>query len=92
MMSGEADPDSLEALEAEFRINEIDDIPQDELRELYKKAIDALMQSKIDNEEIVCKSALDLVLISATEHLTLSLALLCLTHCQWRLKLCFDTY
>ncbi len=43
MMSGEADPDSLEALEAEFRINEIDDIPQDELRELYKKAIDALM-------------------------------------------------
>ena len=92
MMSGEADPDSLEALEAEFRINEIDDIPQDELRELYKKAIDALMQSKIDNEEIVCKSALDLVLISATEHLTLSLVVLCLTHCQWRLKLCFDTY
>ena len=81
-MSGEADPDSLEALEAEFRINEIDDIPQDELRELYKKAIDALMQSKIDNEEIVCKSALDLVLISATEHLTLSLVVLCLTHCQ----------
>jgi hypothetical protein len=53
-MSAE-DPDSLEALEAAYRMNEIDDIPLEELRELYRKAMDALFQSKIDNEELTRK-------------------------------------
>ena len=61
-MSGE--DDSLEALEATYRMNEIDSIPLDELRDLYRKAIDALMQSKIDHEEITRKSH-----FTITEHL-----------------------
>jgi hypothetical protein len=52
-MSGE--DDSLEALEATYRMNEIDEIPFDELRELYRKAIDALMQCKIEHEELTRK-------------------------------------
>ena len=52
-MSGE--DDSLEALEATYRLNEIDELSLIELRDLYRKAIDALMQSKIDNEELGCK-------------------------------------
>jgi hypothetical protein len=50
-MSG-VDLDNLEKL---YRINEINQIPLNELQDLYKKAIDELIEEKIKYEEYECK-------------------------------------
>lgn len=51
-MSGGID---LDELKEQYRINEIQQIPLSELRELYKKAIDDVINEKIKFEDFECK-------------------------------------
>lgn len=48
----------LEELKLLYKINEIQQIPLTELRGLYKKAIDDIIQEKIKFEDFECKCIL----------------------------------
>lgn len=45
----------LDQLEKDFKINELADLGIEELRELYSKAFETLIEEKIKYEEYECK-------------------------------------